>query len=87
MNLGWHEKAWDEYVAWQSEDKKTLRKINKLIKDALRNPFKGLGKPEPLSGDLRGCWSREIDDVNRIVYKVEKNLLTIIQCGTHYRDK
>jgi len=87
MILSWHEKAWDEYVAWQVEDKKTLKKISKLIKDMIRNPFKGLGKPEPLVGDLQGCWSRHIDDKNRIVYKVEKEHLIIIQCGTHYKDK
>ena len=87
MNLGWHEKAWGEYIAWQTEDKKTLRKINKLIKDMLRDPFRGLGKPEQLLWDLKGCWSREIDDANRIVYKVEEELITIIQCGTHYKDK
>ena len=87
MKLSWHEKAWGEYVAWQTEDKKTLRKINKLIKDMLRDPFKGLGKPEPLVGDLQGCWSRQIDDANRIVYKVEKEQIIIIQCGTHYKDK
>jgi len=87
MILSWHEKAWDEYVAWQAEDKKTLKKINKLIKDMIRNPFKGLGKPEPLVGDLQGCWSRHIDDANRIVYKIEKEHLIIIQCGTHYKDK
>jgi len=87
MKLGWHEKAWDEYVVWQAEDKKTLKKINKLIKDMLRDPFKGLGKPEPLGWDLQGCWSRQIDDANRIVYKVEKEQIIIIQCGTHYKDK
>jgi len=87
MKLSWHVKAWDEYVAWQTEDKKTLKKINKLIKDTLRDPFKGLGKPEPLVGDLQGFWSRQIDDANRIVYSFEKDELIIIQCGTHYKDK
>ena len=87
MKLCWHVKAWDEYVAWQSEDRKTLKKINKLIKDMLCDPFKGFGKPEPLVGDLQGFWSRHIDDANRIVYKFEKDELTIIQCGTHYKDK
>jgi len=55
MSLSWHEKAWDEYVAWQKEDKRTLRKTNRIIKEMLRDPFKGLGKPEPLVGDLQGC--------------------------------
>jgi toxin YoeB len=86
MNKMWHDKAWDEYIEWQLEDKKTLRRINMLLKDIDRNPFSGLGKPEPLKGNKRGYWSRRIDEANRIVYKVEGDQLFIVQCGRHYDD-
>ena len=84
MKLIWDEEAWNDYVAWQSEDKKTLKRINKLIKDIQSTPYSGLGKPEPLKHDLSGYWSRRIDDYNRLVYKVEDNELRIAQCKTHY---
>ena len=85
MNKVWHDKAWDEYLYWQTQDRKTLKRINNLLKDIERNPFDGIGKPEPLVGNLQGYWSRRIDDVNRIVYKVEKEQLVILQCGGHYK--
>ena len=69
---------------WQTQDKKTLKRINALIADITRNQFEGIGKPEPLKGDLSGWWSRRIDDVNRIVYKMEGNSIVIAQCRTHY---
>ena len=84
MKLIWDEEAWDDYVGWQSEDKKTLKKINRLIKDIMGTPYTGLGKPEPLKYELSGYWSRRIDDCNRLVYKVENNELRIAQCRTHY---
>ena len=84
MKLIWDEEAWEDYVEWQSEDKKTLKRINKLIKDIQSTPYSGLGKPEPLKHDLSGYWSRRIDDYNRLVYKVEDNELRIAQCKTHY---
>ena len=84
MKLIWDEEAWDGYVGWQSEDKKTLKKINRLIKDIMGTPYTGLGKPEPLKYELSGYWSRRIDDCNRLVYKVENNELRIAQCKTHY---
>ena len=86
MNKVWHDKAWGEYIEWQKQDKKTLKRINNLIKDIDRHPFVGIGKPEPLKGDKQGYWSRHIDEVNRIVYKVERNQLIIVQCGGHYDD-
>ena len=86
MNKVWHDKAWDEYVYWQTQDKKTLKRINHLLKDIDRHPFTGIGKPEPLTSDKQGYWSRRIDDVNRIVYKVEHNQVIIVQCGGHYDD-
>ncbi|MEL7624716.1 MAG: Txe/YoeB family addiction module toxin [Clostridiales bacterium] len=80
----WHDKAWEEYQSWQTEDRKTLKRINTLLKDIDRNPFEGIGKPEPLKGNLSGWWSRRIDEANRIVYKVENEQLVILQCGSHY---
>jgi toxin YoeB len=82
----WYDKAWDEYTNWQLQDKKTLRRINSILKDIDRHPFTGIGKPEPLKNNKQGYWSRRIDDVNRIVYKVEENKIIIAQCGGHYDD-
>ena len=84
MNLQWTPDGWADYVYWQTEDRKTLRRINKLIKDMLRTPFQGIGKPEPLRYDLAEDWSRRIDDANRIVYAVKEDVLIIVQCRTHY---
>ena len=86
MNKVWHDKAWYEYVAWQTEDKKTLKRINDLLKDIDRHPFSGIGKPEPLKGDKQGYWSRRIDETNRIVYRIERDQIVIVQCGGHYDD-
>ena len=82
--LAWTDEAWDSYVYWQTQDKKTLKRINKLIKASLSNPFKGIGKPEPLKENLSGFWSRRIDDTNRLVYAVDDKYLTIISCRFHY---
>jgi toxin YoeB len=76
--------AWDDYVYWQSQDKKTLKRINELIRDAMREPFTGIGKPEPLRENLAGYWSRRIDDTHRLVYAVDKAQITIIACRYHY---
>ena len=78
--------AWDDYLYWQNQDKKTLRRINTLIQSILRTPFEGEGKPEALRGDLSGKWSRRIDGVNRIVYMVEDDKVIILQCRTHYNE-
>ncbi|MDR1604161.1 MAG: Txe/YoeB family addiction module toxin [Gracilibacteraceae bacterium] len=86
MIKSWHDNAWDEYTDWQCEDQKTLRRINQLLKDIERNGYTGIGKPEPLKGDLSGWWSRKIDDVNRIVYRIEGGTMEISQCRGHYRD-
>lgn len=83
----WDEDAWEDYLYWQTEDRKTLKRINQLIKDIERNGNVGIGKPEPLKGDLSGFWSREIDKKNRLVYRIEKDEIQIIQCRTHYGDK
>ena len=84
MRKIWSDKAWDDYLYWQGQNKKLLKKINNLIRDIERDPFNGLGKPEPLKNYLSGWWSRRIDDSNRIVYRVEKGILEIAQCRDHY---
>ena len=86
MRLLWHENAWEEYLWWQTQDKKTLRRINLLIMDMQRSPYEGIGKPEPLTGGLSGWWSRRIDDTNRIVYKVKDGAIIIASCKSHYGD-
>ena len=82
--LAWTEAAWSDCVYWQTQDKKTLKRINRLIKDTMRSPFDGIGKPEPLKENLSGFWSRRIDETNRLVYAVEQNRITIISCRYHY---
>ena len=86
--LGFSKQGFTEYIYWQDEDRRTLKKINKLITDILRNAYTGIGHPEPLRGDLAGKWSREIDDKNRLVYEVlEDDRVEIYQCKGHYDDK
>ena len=85
MRLLWDESAWEDYLYWQSQDKKTLRRINQLIQDTQRNPFSGIGKPEPLKNH-NGYWSRRIDETNRLVYKQEGDSLIIAACRGHYHD-
>lgn len=82
--LSWTDDAWDDYLYWQTQDRKTLKRINKLINDVKRSPFEGLGKPEPLKENLSGFWSRRIDDTNRLVYALDDKALTIISCRYHY---
>lgn len=82
--VSWTNEAWSDYVYWQGQDKKTLKRINKLITDTQRSPFEGIGKPEPLKENLVGFWSRRIDDTNRLVYTVDNQQLTIISCRYHY---
>ena len=85
MIKAWTDIAWEDYVWWQTQDKKTLRRINKLIKEIDRNPFEGLGKPEPLKFDLSGLWSRRIDQTNRLVYEVTDDTVLFHSCRDHYR--
>ena len=82
--LSWTDDAWDDYLYWQTQDKKTLKRINKLINDVKRSAFEGIGKPEPLKENLSGFWSRRIDDTNRLVYAVDDQTITIISCRYHY---
>ncbi len=81
--LAWTREAWADYIYWQTQDKRTLKRINKLITDTQRAPFEGIGKPELLKENLSGFWSRRIDEVNRLVYVVDGNQLTIISCRYH----
>ena len=80
----WEDRAWDDYIYWQTQDKRTLKRINALLKDIKRSPFEGIGKPEPLKENLSGMWSRRIDEENRIVYYAENGILYIISCRGHY---
>ena len=84
MKLLFSEQAFEEYSEWQIEDRKIIRRINNLLKEISRTPFEGTGKPEPLKGNLGGYWSQRIDDTNRLVYKVTKEHIEIIQCNGHY---
>lgn len=86
MKFLWHDIAWADYVEWQ-RDKKTLRRINNLLKDIDRNGYNCISKPEPLKGDKSGWWSVRIDEKNRLIFKIENEIVEITQCGTHYGDK
>ncbi|MBW4532670.1 MAG: Txe/YoeB family addiction module toxin [Pleurocapsa minor HA4230-MV1] len=83
-DLIWDSKAWQDYIYWQGQDKKTLKRINRLIRDTLATPFEGIGKPEPLKENLSGYWSRRIDETNRLVYRVGEDYIKIISCRYHY---
>ena len=87
MNNVFTENGWKDYLYWQTEDKKTLKKINTLIEDIGRNGNDGLGKPEALTGSLAGFWSRRINDKERLVYKIDDNHVFILACRFHYNDK
>lgn len=87
MFKAWSDDAWEDYLYWQRQDKKTLNHINKILEDIDRNSYDGIRKPERLSGNLSSYYSRRIDDKNRIVYRIKDDIIQIIQCGSHYRDK
>lgn len=87
MIKAWDDFAWDDYLYWQAQDKKTLKRINQLLLDIDRNGYSGIGKPEPLKGKLQGYWSRRIDDTNRLVYRIIDNRIEILQCRSHYGNK
>ena len=86
MHKIWFDEAWADYVWWQAQDKKTLKRINNLLKDIERDNFNGIGKPEPLRGDLSGFWSRRIDEANRLVYRDIEGRLEIVSCKGYYED-
>lgn len=84
MRLLWEDRAWEDYLYWQTQDKKILKRINALIADIKRSPFEGIGKPEPLKHDLSGYWSRRIDETNRVVYFEQGGIVYVISCRGHY---
>jgi len=84
MKLVFAERAWEDYLYWQAPDRKMLERVNALINECLRTPFSGIGKPEPLRGDLSGWWSRRVDREHRLVYRVQGDNLQIAQCRYHY---
>ena len=86
MKKLWLDEAWKEYLDWQEQDKRILKKINELIREAERTPFKGTGKPEPLRGDRSGYWSRRITSRDRLVYRVKDGVLELLSCMGHYED-
>ena len=84
MNISFQDDAWEDYLYWQQTDKKILKRINALIKDIIRHPFEGIGKPEPLKHDLSGYWSRRINQEHRLVYRSDEDTIIIISCRYHY---
>jgi len=82
--ITWTLEAWDDYLYWQQQDRKTVKRINKLVQDSQRHPFEGIGKPEPLKENLSGLWSRRIDQNNRLVYALDQQQITILSCRYHY---
>lgn len=84
MRLLWEDRAWEDYLYWQTQDKKMLKRVNLLIKDISRSPFDGIGKPEPLKNNLSGWWSRRIDEINRIVYYEQDGIIYVVSCRGHY---
>ncbi|MBR4641209.1 MAG: Txe/YoeB family addiction module toxin [Selenomonadaceae bacterium] len=87
MNKIFSDSAFENYLYWQTQDKKTLKRINNLLKDIVRNGYNCISKPEPLRGELSGWWSVRIDEKNRLIFKIENNEIEIYQCGTHYGEK
>lgn len=81
----WSDQAWDDYLYWQNQDRKTLKRVNQLIKDIERNAYDGIGKPEPLKYDLQGFWSRRIDEEHRLIYRIQEDSIEIASCRLHYR--
>lgn len=86
MRLLWEDRAWEDYLYWQAQDRKTLKRINTLLKDIQRHAFEGVGKPEPLRENLTGLWSRRIDAANRIVYYEKDGIIYILSCRGHYEN-
>lgn len=85
-NILFTDRAWEEYCYWQSQDKKTLKRINQILANIKRNNFTGIGKPEPLKNELSGYWSRRIDEKNRIVYRINDEHIEVVQCKGHYEE-
>ena len=86
MNKTWSDNAWEDYLYWQTQDRKTLKRINELLRDIERDPFSGIGKPEALKYEWQGYWSRRIDEANRLIYRINNNQLEVAACRSHYDD-
>ncbi len=86
MRKVWFDEAWEDYLYWQTKDKKTLKRINLILQDIDRNGYSGIGNPEPLKGELSGFWSRRIDGMNRLVYRIKDGVMEILSCKGHYND-
>lgn len=86
MKKVWFDEAWEDYLYWQTQDKRTLKRIHVLLQDIERNGYEGLGKPEPLKGELQGFWSCRIDEVNRLVFRFREGMLEILSCKGHYNE-
>ena len=86
MRIIWFEEAWEDYIYWQKQDKKTVKRINQFLQDAVRSGYTGIGKPEPLKGEFSGFWSRRIDETNRFVYRIKGGFLEVLSCMGHYDD-
>ena len=87
MNKNFTENGWKDYTYWETEDRKTLKRINNLIKDIERNGNNGIGKPEPLTGELSGFWSRRINEKDRLIYQIEGDTINILACRYHYNER
>ncbi len=85
--IHFNKRSWQEYIQWQEEDKKTLKKINSLLKEICRDPFEGVGKPEPLVGNFAGLWSRRINSKDRLIYDVKDGEIYVVSLKSHYLDK
>jgi len=86
MNKTWSDNAWEDYLYWQTQDRKTLKRINDLLRDIERDPFGGIGKPEPLKHEWQGYWSRRINETDRLIYRINNNQLEVAACRSHYDD-
>ena len=87
MNKIWQDGAWEDYIYWQTQDRRTLKRVNLLLQDIDRNGYDGIGKPEAFKGNLVGWWSRRIDETNRLIYRIINGQIEIAQCRTHYSNK
>jgi len=86
MNKTWSDNAWEDYLYWQTQDRKTLKRINDLLRDIERDPFGGIGKPEPLKHEWQGYWSRRINETDRLIYRIKNYQLEVAACRSHYDD-
>ena len=86
MNKTWSDNAWEDYLYWQTQDRKTLKRVNDLLRDIERDPFGGIGKPEPLKHEWQGYWSRRINETDRLIYRINNDQIEVAACRSHYDD-